>query len=65
LDGLATSGGDILYTGNTGGGLHFYQSGSGGGGLGFIRINTATGTYTKANTTIESGVLTTGTIGTR
>jgi hypothetical protein len=63
LDGPATSGGDLPY--DPAHPNDTYLAGGGGGGLGFIRINTATGTYTKANTAIESGVLTTGTIGTR
>jgi hypothetical protein len=40
-------------------------AGGGGGGLGRIRINTPNGTYTNANTTIEAGALTTGTLATR
>lgn len=40
-------------------------SGGGGGGLGRIRINTPDQTYTKANTTVEDGVLTVGTLATR
>jgi len=39
--------------------------GGGGGGLGRIRINTQSGTYTKANTSVEAGALTTGVVGTR
>jgi hypothetical protein len=34
----------------------------GGGELGHPRINTTAGSYDKASDTIESGVLTTGTI---
>ena len=41
------------------------MAGGGGGGLGRIRINTADGTYTKSNTSIEAGALTSGTIATR
>lgn len=41
------------------------SAGGGGGGLGRIRINTSDQTYTKANTTVEDGDLTVGTIATR
>ena len=61
-DGAATGGAGIAYT--TTNGWKFHASG-GGGGLGFIRINTPTGAYSKTNTTIESGVLTTGMLRTR
>jgi hypothetical protein len=40
-------------------------SGGGGGGLGRIRINTASGAYTKASTAIEAGALSTGILTTR
>lgn len=39
-----------------------YSGGGGGGGLGRIRINTLTGSYTRAATTVEDAVLTTGLI---
>ena len=42
-----------------------HTSDGGGGGLGRIRINTADATYVKANTTVENGALSTGTIRTR
>jgi hypothetical protein len=61
-DGPATGGEAVAYTTTTG--WTFHASG-GGGGLGFIRINTATGSYEKTNTTVESGVLTTGALKTR
>ncbi len=41
------------------------SSGGGGGGLGRMRINTATGMYTKANTTVEAAAVTVGTVATR
>jgi hypothetical protein len=40
-------------------------SGGGGGGLGRVRINTASGSYTKSSSSIEQGSLTSGTISTR
>jgi hypothetical protein len=40
-------------------------TGGGGGGLGRIRINTASGSYTKANSAVEAAVTTAGTIETR
>jgi hypothetical protein len=40
-------------------------AGGGGGGLGRIRINTKDGTYTKANTTIEAGSVSTSVLSTR
>lgn len=40
-------------------------AGSGGGGLGRIRINTRDQLYTKANTSLEAGALTTGIVPTR
>lgn len=40
-------------------------SGAGGGGLGRVRINTQSGTYTKALGAVESAVVTKGTVGTR
>lgn len=40
-------------------------AGGGGGGLGYVRINTADGSYAKANTTIEAASLSTGTVKTR
>jgi hypothetical protein len=40
-------------------------SGAGGGGLGRVRINTASGTYTKASSVIEEAAVTSGIIGTR
>jgi hypothetical protein len=56
----ATNGGDVE---NTGSGS--FTGGSGGGGLGRIRINTKDQTYSKANTTLEDGLLTVGTTRTR
>ncbi len=40
-------------------------TGGGGGGMGRIRINTADGTYTKASSAVEDGVVSAGTIETR
>jgi hypothetical protein len=40
-------------------------SGGGGGGLGYERVNTADGTYTKANTTIEAAAVSSGPLQTR
>jgi hypothetical protein len=53
---------DAQYTNASNIGIY---AGGGGGGLGRIRINTPTGTYNKANTAIEAGALTTGTLATR
>lgn len=61
-DGPATAGQDVPYT--TTANVKFRAAG-GGGGLGYVRINTATGTYSKGNDTIESAVLTTGMLKTR
>lgn len=41
------------------------SGGGGGGGLGRVRINTADGTYEKANTTNEAAAVTSGQISTR
>lgn len=41
------------------------SAGGGGGGLGRVRINTKTGVYTKASSTVEDAVLTTSVISTR
>lgn len=41
------------------------SGGGGGGGLGRLRINTATGTYTKANTAVEAAAATAGMVSTR
>jgi hypothetical protein len=46
-------------------GVNFASAGAGGGGLGRIRINTRDGMYTKANTAVEDGSLTTGMHATR
>jgi hypothetical protein len=59
----AQPGAGAQYTNNTN--IHFMSGGGGGGGLGRIRINTPTGTYIKASSSIEAGALTTGTIGSR
>lgn len=40
-------------------------TGGGGGGLGRIRINTADGTYTKASSAVEDGIVSSGIIRTR
>lgn len=40
-------------------------AGGGGGGLGFVRINTATGGYEKHSSAIEAAMVTTGNIATR
>lgn len=40
-------------------------AGAAGGGLGRIRINTQSGSYTKASSTVENGAVTAGTIETR
>jgi hypothetical protein len=58
----ATPGGDANCDGASG---IPTATGGGGGGLGRIRINTASGTYSKASSVIESGVTTAGTIETR
>ena len=41
------------------------QTGAGGGSVGYIRINTRDGIYTKANDVFESPTPSTGTINTR
>jgi hypothetical protein len=46
-------------------GVHFASGGAGGGGLGRIRINTRDGMYTKANTAVEDGSVSTGMHATR
>jgi hypothetical protein len=46
-------------------GAQVVSSGGGGGGFGRIRINSPDATYTKSNSTIEAGSLTTGTLLTR
>ena len=61
-DAPASSGEDVAFF-NTAN--YEFRSAGGGGGLGFIRINTPTGSYTKASDTIESGVVTAGTLKTR
>lgn len=58
----ALAGGDIP---NLGAGGVAVTAGGGGGGHGRIRINTPDQTYTKANTTVEDGVLSVGTLSTR
>lgn len=40
-------------------------TGGGGGGLGRVRINTASGSYSKASSSVEDAALTAGTIATR
>ncbi len=62
--GAATAAADIDRLQGATGNVYYY-AGGGGGGLGYIRVNTATGNYAKFSDTIESGVLTTGVIGTR
>jgi hypothetical protein len=57
----ATAGGDINCV--TDG--RVTASGGGGGGLGRVRINTASGSYTKSSSAIEQCALTTGAISTR
>jgi hypothetical protein len=59
----AGRGGDVNYTNSPS--VMEISAGSGGGGLGRIRINTVDGTYTKANTAVEAGALSTGTLATR
>ena len=61
-DGPATDGEEVAYFSTAD---YSFQGAGGGGGLGYIRINTPTGSYTKASNTIESGVLTTGMLKTR
>jgi len=61
-DGPATDGAEVAYVSTAN---YTFQASGGGGGLGYIRINTPTGNYTKASNTIESGVLTTGMLKTR
>jgi len=40
-------------------------TGGGGGGVGYVRINTPDATYTKANSSVEAAVVTTGNLRTR
>lgn len=57
----ATAGSDAAYSTS----ISVVAAGGGGGGLGRIRINTPDRTYTKANTVVEGGVTSTGTLATR
>jgi len=57
----AGSSADVAHTGTT----SIYSAGGGGGGLGRLRINTADGTYTNSNTTIEAAATTSGVVTTR
>jgi hypothetical protein len=61
--GPATDGAKVAYTNSPT--VTQFQAGSGGGGLGYIRINTADGSYAKSSSTIESGALSTGPVKTR
>jgi len=61
----ATSGANLSSSCSAANGDVHYIPGSGGGGLGRIRINTADGTYVKANSAVESGDTSVGTIATR
>lgn len=63
-DGNATNGADLPLNTSAPTNSSFNASG-GGGGLGYIRINTATGEFLKSSDTIESGHLTTGVATTR
>lgn len=54
----ATKGSDVQFAAGA-------SAGGGGGGLGRVRINTKTGVYTKASSTVEDAVLTTGILSTR
>ncbi|HEU0037289.1 MAG TPA: hypothetical protein VFQ53_42050 [Kofleriaceae bacterium] len=63
LDGPASDAVNVPFTGSAT--VTDYVAAGGGGGLGYIRINTQSGQYTKQSDTIESGVLTTGTVRTR
>lgn len=62
-DGPATDGQSVPYTSSTS--VMVFKAAGGGGGLGYIRINTQTGTYSKASDVVESGVVTTSTLRTR
>jgi len=63
LSGPATDGADVPYISTQS--VTSFVAAGGGGGLGYIRINTRTGEYTKASDSIESGVLTTSMLRTR
>ncbi len=56
---------DGMSTGYMSGANLTFEAGGGGGGLGRLRVNTADGNYTKANTTVEEAAVTTGTVQTR
>ncbi|MBP6631121.1 MAG: hypothetical protein KA297_16925 [Kofleriaceae bacterium] len=56
-----TDGGSTQYTS----GLTLLMTGGGGGALGYLRINTADGTYTKASDVLESASTSAGTLQTR
>ena len=58
----ATAGADTNCTTT---GIQATASGGGGGGLGRIRVNTASGSYTKASSAVEQAVVTAGTVATR
>jgi len=57
----ATSAASVTRPGNAGEGM----TGAGGGGMGRVRINTKSGTYTKASSAVEAAVVTTGVVSTR
>jgi hypothetical protein len=60
----ASSGGDVAFTTALGGTAEFF-GGSGGGGVGRIRINSSTGSYTADSTAVRNAAITTGMIKTR
>ncbi len=63
LDGPATEAALLPYTNSPT--VTSFRGGGGGGGLGYVRINTATGEHMTSSSSIVSGVLTTGIIVTR
>jgi len=60
----ATNGGDVYFATALGSSAVYY-AGSGGGGVGRIRINTPTGSYTQDATAVKNASLTTGSLKTR
>jgi hypothetical protein len=64
MGGTGTTGGNVNFTTALGGGVIYYP-GTGGGGVGRIRINTSTGSFTSDNTAVKNAVVTTGMVKTR
>lgn len=59
----AQAGQDAQYT--TSSSVTSMETGGGGGGLGRIRVNTISGTYTQSGSSVAAGDITTGVVGTK